>query len=102
MYNIIGRPMILLISSFLPSFSFKKARQSDDLEVQLKSNTTLRKSPMKYAVSSKKEDICLKDLTDKPKFLFKPKLSMLIILSNSQVDYQNRKLLLLTQQQLQG
>ena len=53
----------------LENCKIKKARQSDDLEVQLKSNTTLRKSPMKYAVSSKslmKEDICLKDLTDKP------------------------------------
>lgn len=54
------------------NYKIKKARHSNDLEVLLKSNTALHKSPMKYTVSSKtlaKEtspDICLKDLSDKP------------------------------------
>ena len=54
----------------LENCKIKKARQSDDMEVLLKSSTTVRKSPIKLAISSKSlitpPDMCLKDLSDKP------------------------------------
>lgn len=56
----------------LQNCKIKKARQSDDLEVLLKSATKVKKSPRKFTIASKSlmneqsPDIYLKNLSDKP------------------------------------
>ena len=69
----------------LENCKIKKARQSDDMEVLLKSSTTVRKSPIKLAISSKSlitrvsKIYQINQYNIIAKFLFRRKLSMLMM-----------------------